>query len=80
MTRKTSAGGRLLIQRLGDLAVARLKLGVAPLQFLEQPGVLDGDDGLVRERLQQGDLAVGERPALRTVQLKTPIGSPREQR
>ena len=32
------------------------------LQFLEQAGVLDRDDGLVRERLQQRDLLVGERP------------------
>ena len=50
-------GGRgLLLQRLGDLAVALLKLGVALLQLLEQPGVLDRDHGLVRERLQQPDL------------------------
>ena len=34
----------------------------ALLQLLEQPGVLDGDDGLVRERLQQRDLPLGERP------------------
>ena len=31
---------------------------------LEEPGVLDGDDGLVRERLQQRDLLLGERPDL----------------
>ena len=49
-------GGGLLLQRLGDLAVALLKLGVALLQLREQPGVLDGDDGLVGERLQQRDL------------------------
>ena len=42
-------GDRLLLQRLAQLAVALL-------QFLEQAGVLDGDDGLVRERLQQRDL------------------------
>ena len=64
MTRRISAGRGLLLQRLGDLAVALLKLGVALLQLLEQPGVLDGDDGLVRERLQQRDLALGERPDL----------------
>ena len=46
--------GRLLLQRLGLRA---LELGVALLQLLEQPGVLDGDDGLVGERLQQRDLA-----------------------
>ena len=32
------------------------ELGVALLQLLEQPRVLDGDDGLVGERLQQRDL------------------------
>ena len=53
-------GGGLLLQRLGDLAVALLKLGVALLQLLEQPGVLDGDHRLVRERLQQRDLPIGE--------------------
>ena len=40
------------------------KLAVGLLELLEQPGVLDGDDGLVRERLQQRDLAVRERPDL----------------
>ena len=50
-------GRRLLLQRLGQLAVALL-------QLLEQPGVLDGDDGLVGERLEQRDLPVGERAAL----------------
>ena len=50
------AGGGLLLQRLGEVAVARL-------QLLEQPDVLDGDDRLVRERLQQRDLLVGERPS-----------------
>ena len=51
-------GGRgLLIER------AR-KLRVALLQLREQPGVLDGDDRLIRERLQQGDLLVRERAKL----------------
>ena len=45
---------RLLLQRLGRVAVALL-------QLLEQAGVLDGDDGLVGERLQQLDLPLGER-------------------
>ena len=57
-------GGRLLLQRLGDLTVALLKLGIAPLQLGEQAGVLDGDDRLIRERLQEGDLMVGERAYL----------------
>ena len=43
----------LLLQGLGDLAVARLKLGVALLKLLEEAGVLDGDDCLVRECLEQ---------------------------
>ena len=47
-------GRRLLLQRLGQLARARLHL-------LEQPRVLDGDDGLVGEGLEQFDLAVRER-------------------
>ena len=51
-------GGRgLLLQRLGHLAIAGL-------QLLEQPHVLDGDDGLVGEGLEQLDLPVGERTDL----------------
>ena len=34
-------------------------------QFVEQPRVLDGDDGLGGEVLHQLDLLVGERPHLR---------------
>ena len=48
---------RLLLERLGEVAVARF-------QLLEEPDVLDGDDGLVGERLQQLDLLVRERPRL----------------
>ena len=40
------------------------ELSVRLLERLEQPGVLDRDDRLVRERLEQGDLPVGERPPL----------------
>ena len=47
------AGGRLLLQRLGEIAVAIL-------QLLEQARVLDGDDRLISECLQQGDLRVRE--------------------
>src|SRR5262249_44488178 len=47
------AGGRLRVQRRRQVAVARL-------QFLEQPYVLDGDDGLVGEGLQKLDVLVGE--------------------
>jgi hypothetical protein len=44
---------RLLLQRLGQVTVTSLEL-------LEEPHVLDGDDGLVGERLQEVDLFVGE--------------------
>jgi len=47
------AGRRLLGQRLGEIAVARLQLS-------EHARVLDGDDGLVGEGLQQRDPLVGE--------------------
>ena len=41
----------------GGLVLAGLaKLAFASWSCREQPGVLDGDDGLIRERLQQGDL------------------------
>jgi hypothetical protein len=36
-------------------------------QFVEQPRVLDGDNGLCREIRNQRDLLVGERPDLLTV-------------
>ena len=45
---------RLVPARLGKLPVRVLKL-------LEQPRILDGDDGLVRERLHEADFALGER-------------------
>src|SRR5262249_1687911 len=40
------------------------QFGVALLQFLEQPDVLDGDDGLGRESFEKRDLLVGERTDL----------------
>ena len=52
------AGRGLLLERLGEVAVARL-------QLLEQAHVLDRDDGLVGEGLQQRDLRVGETARLR---------------
>ena len=51
------AGRGLLFERLGEVPVAGLEL-------LEQPDVLDGDDGLVGEGLEQLDLLVRERPGL----------------
>ena len=47
------AGGSLVVERLLQLARARLHV-------LEQARVLDGDHGLVGERLKQGDLLVAE--------------------
>ena len=59
---------RLLLERFGQLAGARLHL-------LEQPHVLDGDHRLVGEGLHQLDLLVAERPAPRRGQCtSTPIG------
>ena len=54
-------GGGLLLQRLAQF-------GVPPLQLGEQPGVLDGDDRLVGEALQQGDVSVSERIWLGSVE------------
>ena len=44
---------RLVLRSLGKLAVRFL-------QFLEQSRVLDGDDGLVREHLQECDILAPE--------------------
>ena len=55
MTREDLAGGGLLLERLGEIAIADLEL-------LEEPDVLDGDDGLVREGLEQLDLSLGKAP------------------
>ena len=49
MTPEHLGGRGLLFQRLGQFAGARLHL-------LEQPRVLDGDDGLVGEGFDQLDL------------------------
>ena len=41
--------------------LARLsELPVRPLKLFEEAGVLDGDDRLIRERLQQRDMLVAE--------------------
>src|SRR5215216_6458955 len=48
------------LDRLAHLA-ERLKLAYTLFELSEQPSVLDGDDGLIREGLQQRDLALGER-------------------
>ncbi len=50
-------GRRLLFQRLAEI-------GRALTQLVEQPRILDGDDGLGGEVLDQFDLFAGERPDL----------------
>ena len=61
ITRRISTGdhqdfgrGRLLLERL--------------FRLVEQPHVLDGDDGLVGEGLEEGDLILGEGPHLSAVE------------
>ena len=54
ITRRISPGGRLLLQRLGR------GRRCASSSSVEQPRVLDGDDGLVGERLEQRDLPIRE--------------------
>ncbi len=49
---------RLMLQRLAQFCVALA-------EFLEQPHVLDGDDGLVGEGFEQSNLLFGERTNLR---------------
>ena len=49
----------------GELIDGAGQLAGPGLQLAEQPDVLDGDDGLVGERLDQLDLLVRERPGLR---------------
>ena len=58
-------GGRLLLE-------GHAQVGVARLQLLEQPHVLDGDDGLVGEGLEQLDLLVRERPGLDSIDRDRP--------
>ena len=58
-------GGGLLLQRFG-------KIVGALAQLVEQPRVLDRDDGLVGEILDELDLLVGERPDLLAVDASAP--------
>ena len=60
MTRKDFADRGLLLQRLGQIVGALA-------QFVEQPRVFDGDDGLRGEVLDQLDLLIGERADLLAV-------------
>src|SRR5436309_8310400 len=54
---KNLRGRGLLFQRLAELARARLYI-------VEQPYILDRDDGLIGEGFEQCDLLVRERPDL----------------
>ena len=58
----------LLLQCLGEITRALA-------QLVEQPGVLDGDDGLRGEIIHQLDLLVGERAHLLAVDRQVPISS-----
>ncbi len=60
MTLQDLRGRGLLLQRLGEI------VGALP-QLVEQPGVLDGDDGLGGEVRDQLDLLVRERADLLAV-------------
>ncbi|MFZ0103423.1 MAG: hypothetical protein WAL49_14165 [Pseudolabrys sp.] len=53
-------GRRLLLERLGEIVGALA-------QLIEQPRVLDGDDGLSSEILNQFDLLFAERSHLLTI-------------
>ena len=68
MMPSTSARRRLMLQSLAQFCVALLDL-------LEQPHVLDGDDGLGGEGLEQLDLLVGERTNFRSANHNRPDGS-----
>ena len=48
----------LLLQRLRHLCVGRRERPILLLEFREQPHVLDGDDGLVGEGLEQGEMLI----------------------
>jgi hypothetical protein len=54
--------------RPADLAQSR-QVAVARLHLLKEPRVLDGDDGLVGEGLQQGNIRIGERVGFRVCDL-----------
>jgi hypothetical protein len=54
--------GRLLLQCLGKVSGALAEVVSALTEFVEQPRVLDGDDGLSGEVLYQRGLLFTERP------------------
>ena len=78
----TSVGELAITRRISAVAVCCSSASVTWLvprlsEFLEQPHVLDGDDGLVGEGLEQLDLRVGEEARPRSGATKiTPIDPP----
>jgi hypothetical protein len=52
------------------------KFLIALLEFLEEPDIFDGDDGLVGEGFQKCDLLVREGTNLRTAYVNRPIAIP----
>src|SRR5215831_13529624 len=65
------AGRGLLVERLAHLRMRLRQRLVLLLQLRKEPHVLDGDDRLVREGLEEGDLGVGERPYLHSAYEKS---------
>ena len=57
---KNLRGRSLLLQRLSKVSGALAEVVSSLTQFVQQPRVLDGDDGLGSEVLDQLDLLVGE--------------------
>jgi hypothetical protein len=49
----------VLVECLGHLSVGLRQRLILRLEFREQPHVVDGDDGLVGERLDEGDPPLG---------------------
>src|SRR5262249_6942934 len=63
------AGGGLLLQGLGEVAVSHLELA-------KEAHVLDGDDSLVGEGLEEPELALRELPDLTSVNVERPDRPP----
>ena len=65
-TGSSSPGDELITRSTSEVAVCCSKIfaeiGGALAQFVEQPRILDGDDGLGGKVLHQRNLLVGERP------------------
>src|SRR3990172_3784784 len=63
------------LARRGLLLEGDSEIPVARLQLLEEADVLDGDDGLVGEGLEEGDLLLGEWALLHAANEKRPDGN-----